>query len=168
MAMTLGLRRLAVIASFGAAGTLAAQPPAPAGPPNVVVLPPSGTSTPPPAPVTVPPPPNVVDLTPPELAHKSTFESNPEGCKDGECAKPAFLTSVEYLLIRPRRRGNDYAIVDPTDNLTPEGKIKSVGYETDSGLRASVGYRSPCALSAAFKRVRGVSPQQHRAAALAG
>jgi AraC-like DNA-binding protein len=31
-----------------------------------------------------------------------------------------------------------------------------------------VGYGSPFALSAAFKRVRGVSPQQHRAAAQAG
>jgi AraC-like DNA-binding protein len=26
-----------------------------------------------------------------------------------------------------------------------------------------VGYRSPFALSTAFKRVRGISPQQHRA-----
>jgi AraC-like DNA-binding protein len=29
-----------------------------------------------------------------------------------------------------------------------------------------VGYRTPFALSTAFKRIRGISPQQHRAATL--
>jgi AraC-like DNA-binding protein len=31
-----------------------------------------------------------------------------------------------------------------------------------------VGYGTPFALSAAFKRVRGITPQQHRLAATAG
>ena len=39
---------------------------------------------------------------------------------------------------------------------------------TVGSVARQVGYRSPFALSAAFKRVRGISPQQHRAAALAG
>jgi AraC-like DNA-binding protein len=41
--------------------------------------------------------------------------------------------------------------------LEPEATIGSVAYQ--------VGYGSPFALSAAFKRVRGVSPQQHKLAA---
>jgi AraC-like DNA-binding protein len=41
--------------------------------------------------------------------------------------------------------------------LEPEATIGSVAYQ--------VGYGSPFALSTAFKRVRGISPQQHRAAA---
>ncbi|MFO0811295.1 MAG: Lpg1974 family pore-forming outer membrane protein [Gemmataceae bacterium] len=155
MNVTLGLRRAALLASLGLVGTAAAQqlpvPPPAGGSPTVLVLPPAGAPTtplppPPPgpvAPITVPPPPQIVDLTPAEPVHKPIFESHPEGCKPEEC-KPAFLTSIEYLLVRPRRRGNDYAIVDPNGaNLTPEGRIKSVGFETDSGLRASVGYRSP-------------------------
>jgi AraC-like DNA-binding protein len=38
---------------------------------------------------------------------------------------------------------------------------------TIGSVAARVGYGSPFALSAAFKRVRGMSPQQHRAAARA-
>jgi AraC-like DNA-binding protein len=41
--------------------------------------------------------------------------------------------------------------------LEPEATIGSVAYE--------VGYSSPFALSTAFKRVRGISPQQHKLAA---
>ena len=40
--------------------------------------------------------------------------------------------------------------------LEPGATVGSVAHE--------VGYGSPFALSTAFKRVRGVSPQQHRAA----
>lgn len=168
MATTFGLRRSALFAFFGLVGTVAAQTPAPpSGPPTVLVLPPVGTAPPaatptpnappPPAlttppgpapfiPPPPPPPPGVVDLTPPDLhtshgeAGKHTFESHPgkECCKE---ETPAYLASIEYLLVRPRRRGNDYAIADPTNNLTPEGRIKSVGYEADSGLRASIGFR---------------------------
>jgi AraC-like DNA-binding protein len=36
--------------------------------------------------------------------------------------------------------------------------------ETVASVARTVGYSSPYALSAAFKRVRGISPQQHRAA----
>jgi AraC-like DNA-binding protein len=43
--------------------------------------------------------------------------------------------------------------------LEPEATVGSVAYQ--------VGYRSPFALSTAFKRVRGVSPQQHKLAAAA-
>jgi AraC-like DNA-binding protein len=43
--------------------------------------------------------------------------------------------------------------------LEPEATVGSVAYQ--------VGYRSPFALSTAFKRVRGLSPQQHKRAAAA-
>jgi AraC-like DNA-binding protein len=44
--------------------------------------------------------------------------------------------------------------------LEPGATIGSVAYQ--------VGYATPFALSAAFKRVRGISPQQHKLAAMAG
>ena len=44
--------------------------------------------------------------------------------------------------------------------LEPDATIGSVAYQ--------VGYSTPFALSAAFKRVRGISPRQHRLAAAAG
>jgi AraC-like DNA-binding protein len=44
--------------------------------------------------------------------------------------------------------------------LEPGATIGSVAHR--------VGYASPFALSAAFKRVRGVSPQEHRVATAAG
>ena len=44
--------------------------------------------------------------------------------------------------------------------LEPDATIGSVAYE--------VGYGTPFALSTAFKRVRGITPQQHRLAATAG
>jgi AraC-like DNA-binding protein len=44
--------------------------------------------------------------------------------------------------------------------LEPEATIGSVAYQ--------VGYATPFALSAAFKRVRGISPRQYKLAALAG
>jgi AraC-like DNA-binding protein len=43
--------------------------------------------------------------------------------------------------------------------LEPEATVGSVAYQ--------VGYASPFALSAAFKRVRGMSPQEYKRAALA-
>jgi hypothetical protein len=60
----------------------------------------------------------------------------------GKCDCPAaWIVSAEYLLVRPRRRADDFAIVDPTNNLTPEGRIKSVNYDLTSGVRATLGYR---------------------------
>jgi AraC-like DNA-binding protein len=38
--------------------------------------------------------------------------------------------------------------------------------ETVSTVAEKVGYSSPFSFSAAFKRVRGLSPQEHRASAL--
>jgi AraC-like DNA-binding protein len=39
---------------------------------------------------------------------------------------------------------------------------------TVGSVAHQVGYGSPFALSTAFKRVRGISPREHRAGALAG
>ncbi|HEY1377134.1 MAG TPA: Lpg1974 family pore-forming outer membrane protein [Gemmataceae bacterium] len=89
-----------------------------------------------------PPPPPVADLTPPEFVQPPLPPTTItcDGCR--ACDSPAaWLFSAEYLLVRPRRRADDFAIVDPLDNLTPEGDIRSVGYDLSSGLRAGVGYR---------------------------
>jgi Legionella pneumophila major outer membrane protein precursor len=83
-------------------------------------------------------PPPVVDLTPPDLPGRRVAISE---IVPGPCNPRTFLTSAEYLLVRPRRRDLDFAIVDPIDDLAPQGKIKSADWPTVSGLRAGIGYR---------------------------
>lgn len=83
-------------------------------------------------------PPPVVDLTPPELPGRRITISE---VVPGPNNTRQILTSVEYLLVRPRRRDLDYALVDPLDDLAPEGRVKSVNWDTSSGLRAGIGYR---------------------------
>jgi hypothetical protein len=89
----------------------------------------------PPPPADVPPP--VVDMTPADPPGRPVPEILPGRC---DCSS-AWLGSAEYLLVRPRRRANDFALVDPVDNLTPEGSIKSVNDDLTSGVRAGIGYR---------------------------
>jgi hypothetical protein len=85
--------------------------------------------------------PQVVDLTPPEFAHHAPTTHTCDGC--GTCDTPAeWLFSAEYLFVRPRRRPDDFAIVDPADNLAPEGNIKSAGFNMSSGVRAAIGYKA--------------------------
>jgi hypothetical protein len=95
------------------------------------------TGNPPPPPPLARPP--VADLTPPEFANHPVTTTC-DGCR--ACDNPAaWLFTAEYMLVRPRRRADDYAIVDPLDNLTPEGRINNIGFDFASGLRAGIGYR---------------------------
>jgi hypothetical protein len=122
----------AFIAVFAVAGPSFAQyapppPPPPAAKSPGQLLPPPGDTLP------------IADLTPPEFAKPVTTVC--DGCR--KCDNPAeWLFSAEYLLVRPRRRADDFAIVDPSDNLTPEGSVRSVGFDLASGLRAGIGYRA--------------------------
>jgi hypothetical protein len=45
--------------------------------------------------------------------------------------------------MRPRRRGQDYAIVGVNPNFAPLGEIRSVEGGFDSGFRVGIGYRFP-------------------------
>lgn len=84
------------------------------------------------------PPPRILDVTPIEL------DRLPEPVHTAETAREGGLYgSVEYLLMRPRQRGLDYAIEDPTDDLVPEGRIRSLRYDIRSGFRVGLGYRLP-------------------------
>jgi hypothetical protein len=105
-------------------------PPPTAKPPSNVLPPPSDFQ----------PTPPVADLTPPEFAgHPVT--TTVDGCR--ACDNPAeWLFSADYMLVRVRRRADDYAIVDPLDNVTPEGRINNIGFDLASGLRAGIGYRA--------------------------
>jgi hypothetical protein len=86
-----------------------------------------------------PRPAGLVDVTPetwPAPAHSET------ACQIGGCERgPAFLVSVEYLLVRPRRTDLDYAVIDPADDIIPQGQPTSLAWETRSGLRANLRYR---------------------------
>jgi hypothetical protein len=47
----------------------------------------------------------------------------------------------EYLLMEPRRRALDFAIVDPNTDGNPQGRIESLDWEYSSGFRVGGGYR---------------------------
>lgn len=86
------------------------------------------------------PMPPVADLTPPEFLNHPPATHSCDGCR--ACDSPAeWLFSAEYLLVRPRRRPDDFAIVDPVDNLTPQGSVEGATFSMSSGLRAAVGYK---------------------------
>jgi hypothetical protein len=60
----------------------------------------------------------------------------------GHCPGEVFF-DAEYLLLQPRRRAFDYAIVSPTSSGIPQGNIASLQWDTESGVRAGGGYRLP-------------------------
>jgi hypothetical protein len=127
MSRTLPGLVLAVIAGLG--GSWSAYGQSPAAP----VLPPPAT------PAAEPPPP-IVDLTPVSLPERGNCNS-PIECVTCCDRPPAFITYAEYLVVRPRRRANDYAIIDPVNNLSPQGEILNVPYDVSSAIRVGAGYR---------------------------
>ncbi len=84
-------------------------------------------------------PAGVVDMTPAELP--GTHSSPTCHFVPVNDAVAPFVVSAEYLLIRPHRSDLDYAIVDPNNNLAPEGRIASLDWQTRSGLRAGFVWR---------------------------
>jgi hypothetical protein len=105
---------------------------------------------PPTLPVAAPPaappahnyPPGVVDVTPPEsIHHQPPTMSYLERTNCCPPQLPSFLVSVEYLLVRPRRSDLDYAVVDPRNNLVPEGSAAGLEWQTNSGLRVGFTWR---------------------------
>jgi len=53
------------------------------------------------------------------------------------------FTDLEYLYIKPYRRGLDYAIVSPTTNPDPEGSIQSDPWRVRSAFRVGAGWQAP-------------------------
>jgi hypothetical protein len=103
---------------------------------------PAPAQPPPPLPADSPPPlPGVVDVTPDFLRTRPAADCAPaaDAAPAGPCA---VFTSVEYLLMRPRRSDLDYAIADPLRrNHAPDGDLEHLDYPTRSGLRVGAGVR---------------------------
>lgn len=79
----------------------------------------------------------IMDLTPQHLPPAAThLECEPKHKDDS-----GFYGWAEYLLIRPRVRALGYAIVDPVDDLSPQGTIERLNLETRSAFRVGGGYR---------------------------
>ncbi|MBL8798319.1 MAG: hypothetical protein JNM56_30775, partial [Planctomycetia bacterium] len=55
----------------------------------------------------------------------------------------AFIVRGAYLLMQPRRRAMDFAIVSGTTNGRPIGNLVEAPWESTSGLRAGLAYRLP-------------------------
>lgn len=85
----------------------------------------------------VPPPPSAAESMPAPAA-----EPLLETLCD-ECSKGSLFVHGEYLLLQPRRRALDFAIVDPTNDGKAQGSIESLAWESDSGFRVGGGYRLP-------------------------
>lgn len=54
-----------------------------------------------------------------------------------------FFVSAEWLLLQPRRRAQDFAVMSAVNNGTPQGSVESVNWEANSGYRIGGGYRLP-------------------------
>jgi len=53
------------------------------------------------------------------------------------------FADVEYLYLKPYRRGLDFGIVSPNRNGDPEGSIQSDPWHSHSAFRVGAGYRLP-------------------------
>jgi hypothetical protein len=89
-----------------------------------------------------PAPPSVVnpplkDVTPPELTTTLT-PTLVEPVRAG-----GLYGSAEFLLLRPHLSSQDYAIVDPTNDITPAGPLRSVNDSQRFGFQVEIGYRFP-------------------------
>jgi hypothetical protein len=75
-----------------------------------------------------------------EPVHPPEMKEPP--CEQAESAG-AFLLDADYLLLRTRRRPVDYAILGPSNPFGPQGDVRSLAWELDSGARVGGGYRMP-------------------------
>jgi Legionella pneumophila major outer membrane protein precursor len=76
----------------------------------------------------------LVPATPPLLSEVAHGDSTEQG---------AFLLSADYLLMTPRSRPLDFAIVGPLTPFGPQGDVRSLDWNVESGFRAGAGYRLP-------------------------
>src|SRR5262245_37487926 len=60
----------------------------------------------------------------------------PSNCSPGQ-----IVLNFEYLFLRPRRQGNDFAIADPNDDGVVEGPVQALNSGFASGFRIGAGYR---------------------------
>jgi Legionella pneumophila major outer membrane protein precursor len=108
-----------------------------------------------PAELLTPPPPGLnghADLVPPP-------QCNTEG---------GLFGSVEYLLLRPRREGLQFALLSGTTAPTPIGNTESLNFDLNSGVRVTGGVRLPAGWDAAFTYMYFRSSAEGSAAAPAG
>lgn len=79
----------------------------------------------------------VLDLTPAELPGRvPQVVDHAADCRPG-----GWFASGEYLLWRPRLSDAGYAVVDPFNDTTPQGRVRNVNYDVGNGLRTTLGYR---------------------------
>lgn len=120
---------------------LGSAPQFPAGPTTTTTLPPA-----------MPPGMNFInELNSKEPKEPKEAHENHEGHEEGhdwhkeeEEAKPsALILDAEFLLMRPIRQGQDYAVVGTNTNDGPLGVVRNVTGGYDPGFCAGLGYRFP-------------------------
>lgn len=80
----------------------------------------------------------VVDLTPAELPGRPAPDYID---RSADCRPGGWFASGEYLLWRPRLSDAGYALVDPVNDATPQGRVHNVHPDVGNGLRTTLGYR---------------------------
>lgn len=63
-----------------------------------------------------------------------------ECCEDCGCTEYRVFGSVDYLFLKARRSGLDFAIADPNTDNNIEGPVQALELESASGFRSSIGY----------------------------
>jgi hypothetical protein len=124
---SLGLALL--LASYG----LRAQPELIPGPRGGAPMPvvPSGTHT------TLP----QLNSGPQGDGHDLGHHGGEELSEGGEEAGGGLFGTAEFLLVRPRRRPDDFAIVDPQNNAFVSGSVNHFDLDTTGAYRVGLGYR---------------------------
>lgn len=82
--------------------------------------------------------PPIKDITPAELAELPELPEVTAPAREG-----GLYGSAEYLLMTPRQSGLSYALVDPKNDLVPQGPLQSVTYDQSSAVRVGLGYQVP-------------------------
>lgn len=88
----------------------------------------------------------IKDVTPHGLeSHGDTHTTAPHGNGGGHAAHeeehdPGVYGWAEYMFIKPRTQGLDYAFRDPADDLVTAGRTARVSYDGRSAFRAGLGY----------------------------
>jgi hypothetical protein len=134
---------------IGSAATAQPPPAPPPGFPEPITKMPSASppvltpSAPPAVRPPAPPPPAGGEAVKEFKELHENHEGHESHHEEEEDKPGAFIIDADFLLWRPLRRNQDYAVVGTNPNFGPSGTIMSVEGKFDPGFRVGAGYRLP-------------------------
>ena len=80
------------------------------------------------------------------------YESGPAFCENAPVCRGGLVGGVSYLKLKPSIRGLDYALTEDGTSLTVgRSETRHLDLESDSGIRAHLGYRTTSGWTASFR-----------------